>query len=452
MPDAPDRAPDLGPLEPDDTDRLLAPLQPFCSLAFGVSGGADSLALLHLFNDWRHRTGWQGTAAVVTVDHGLRTGSAHEAAHVAAVCADLKLPHHILHWNDEKPASNVQAAARAARYELISQFMGTNGSEALVLAHHLDDQTETFFDRLSRGSGVYGLGAMAPDERHGPCGIRILRPFLSVPKSRLVATLEARGANWCEDPSNADDRHKRVRLRRLADGLAHEGFDAARLLATTSRLGRAADALDSWVVRIWADHVSEHPSGPLKVPSDVLTALPDEVRLRLLGQLILRAAGRDIPVRLAKLENLDAALLAETTGKHTLAGAVILKHAGELFVWKELGRSPPPVHRFGSTAVAGAATFGPRKDGFIWDQRFRLSSSNGLDAALSSSLSIGPFSLAPRSDVDLDFPKDWPKEAFDCAAAVWSAKDLVLVPGLFRASALAAAMDLTLLPFTFLDR
>lgn len=157
-------------------------------LAVAVSGGADSIALALLM-------GQICDIEAVTVDHGLRAEAADEARFVGEVMARHNIAHTILHWQGEKPSSGIQAAARTARYKLIQDWCTAKNISNLVLAHHLDDQAETFLMRLSRGSGVYGLAAMAEvSTLMGSLGsIHMLRPLLHVSKDRLISTLTSMG-------------------------------------------------------------------------------------------------------------------------------------------------------------------------------------------------------------------------------------------------------------------
>ncbi len=219
-----------GPAAPIDAAEfaaLMAPLGPFEAnprIAAAVSGGADSLALAVLLHDWARPLGGHITA--LTVDHGLRPEAAAEARFVARTLEPLGLAHQTLRWRGAKPGANISAAARRARYDLLSRRCEQRGLLHLALGHHLDDQAETFLLRLGRGSGLDGLAAMAPIVELP--GLRLLRPLLGLPKVRLEATLRARGLDWIEDPTNRDPAQARARLRQLLPGLALEGLTAAR--------------------------------------------------------------------------------------------------------------------------------------------------------------------------------------------------------------------------------
>ena len=119
--------------------------------------------------------------------------------------ADWGLPHHILRWNGERPIAGIQDAARQARYKLLTDWCWMNGADALLVAHTLEDQAETFLMRLLRGSGVDGLAGMRAASMVN--GLPLLRPLLGVAKRDLKDELRDVGQDWIEDPSNQDEIH-----------------------------------------------------------------------------------------------------------------------------------------------------------------------------------------------------------------------------------------------------
>ncbi|WP_346892120.1 tRNA lysidine(34) synthetase TilS [uncultured Roseibium sp.] len=431
MANVPDQPGDVPVLTQDEVNQLFDPLTGTDAVALGVSGGPDSLALLYLFNDWRIQTGWTGRVLVLTVDHRLRDESALEAQAVSRHCEQLNLDHRILVWEGEKPVSNLQAAARDARYRLMAQEMRAASIDCLLLAHHRDDQVETFLDRLTRGSGVYGLGAMAPGQSNGPHGLRLLRPLLRLPKARLVGELTARRISWAEDPSNRDPDYKRVRLRTMAGLLAEEGLDPDRLVETARRLRRAADAIDTWVADIWRASVTEHPAGPLRLEFAVLAGLPQEVRLRLLARMIRRVTGRDTPPRLSKLEFLEERVLAGN-GQQTLSGAIVLRKGGDLFVWKEAGRELP------ERILLAVGSKGN------WDDRYCYRREEAVSDDATGTLTLGALAQEPGTSALIDWPAGWPKTAFACAPALRVGDRLLFVPGLLEEVEKGFLPDVTL--------
>lgn len=347
------------PLSAAEFASLMAPLGPFEPaplLAVGVSGGADSLALALLADAWARKRG--GRAVALTVDHGLRPGSAAEAGAVAAWMSARGITHHVLAWTGRKPAADLQAAAREARHRLLEEWCRSAGCLHLLLAHHRDDQSETVLLRLGRGSGVDGLAAMPPLREGG--FVRLLRPLLAVPPARLRATLLQAGQEWVEDPSNRDPRFSRARLRARAGDLAAEGLTPARLAATARRMARARDALDRAVAQAAAAMVRLDPAGWALAAPTAFGDLPEEVGLRLLSRLLLAVGGGSYPSRLDRLEALHAVLRSPGTGAaRTLSGCRVVPVPGGLLFCREPAR------------VAAAVALEPGRE-LVWDGRFRL--------------------------------------------------------------------------------
>lgn len=258
----------------EPTDRFRADLEALtlaapARLGVAVSGGPDSLALLLLAH-----AAYPGRVEAATVDHGLRPESGAEAAFVAQLCAGLGVPHAILAANMTE-TSNLQAAARERRYALLGQWAGDVGASALLTAHHADDQAETLVMRLLRGSGLSGLS-----------GIRavnppVVRPLLGWRRDELAAIVRAAGVDPVADPSNADERFDRVRIRRR---LAETGWlDPAPLARSAAALAEAEDALEWAVERLWQERVEGFTLDP--------AGLPAELRRRLVLRLLAAIGG-----------------------------------------------------------------------------------------------------------------------------------------------------------------
>jgi tRNA(Ile)-lysidine synthase len=213
--------------------------EPGDGVAVAVSGGADSLALLHALRTLAGPRRWR--LAVVTVDHGLRPGSAADAAFVADHAKALGLPARVCTLTPgdlarHRPAGP-EGAARAARYEALWPAADDLGCRWLATGHTLDDQAETVLLQLLRGAGPDGLAAMAV--RAG----RLLRPLLGVRRAETRACCAAAGLAWREDPTNAADEPLRNRVRRHLLPLLEElRPGATQALARTASL--AADERD----------------------------------------------------------------------------------------------------------------------------------------------------------------------------------------------------------------
>ncbi len=311
-----------------------------------VSGGPDSMALLHLAALWRDMGGPQIHAA--TVDHDLRPGSRAEAEAVAQWAAALGIPHSILTWTGERPKARIQELARAARYRLLDALAAEIGAEVLLTGHHADDQAETILFRLLRGSGVAGLAAMAPVSQRG--GLRIVRPLLGLSKADLIAHCEAMGQAFFQDPSNRDPRYARTNLKPLLTDLAAQGLGRDELLRLGRRAARADEALRAYVESLRTSLAPLVREDSFECPAGSLRSVPLEALLRILEVEIARIG--DAAPRLDRLESLAAGVAgAIASGGHfraSLAGALVsVTPAGALLVVKAPPRrrkasEPPP--------------------------------------------------------------------------------------------------------------
>jgi len=326
---------DHSAISAQDAKRLFADWKAAPALVLAVSGGPDSIALMWLMARWRRALARGPQLVAVTVDHGLRVESAREARDVKRLARSLDLPHRTLRWTGTKPKTGLPAAARAARYRLLAQAARKSGATHILTAHTRDDQAETLLMRMLRGSGIAGLAAMAREtEREG---VRLARPLLEVPKSRLIATLKKAKIGFAVDPTNRDTGFTRPRLRAILPVLAEEGGDARTLARLASRLARANAALE--VLTDGAERylaLLDRDATRGGFDARAFAALPEEIRLRLLRRAIDRV-GHEGPAELGKVESLLAALDRAVTGgegrlKKTLAGAVISIARGRIRV------------------------------------------------------------------------------------------------------------------------
>ena len=233
---------DLAPISARHAQRLFADWKAAPAIILAVSGGPDSIALMWLAARWRGARKQGPRLIAVTVDHGLRPEAAREARAVKALARTLDLPHRTLRWTGSKPRTGLPAAARDARYRLLAQAARACGATHVLTAHTRDDQAETLLMRMARGSGLAGLAAMARQSERG--GIVLVRPFLHISKSQLVATLSKAKLGFAVDPSNLDLSFTRPRFRALMPALAAEGCDSRNLARLAVRLARANAALE----------------------------------------------------------------------------------------------------------------------------------------------------------------------------------------------------------------
>lgn len=230
-------------------NALGAALPADARLAIAVSGGPDSLGLLALA-----QASCPGRLTALTIDHGLRAGSAAEAAHVARLCQAAGIPHHTLVWSGPYPRQNLQAAARAARYALLAQWCSAHAIPYLLTAHHAEDQAETLLMRLARGSGLAGLTGIRAARPLAP-GVTLVRPLITTPRAALAAAARAAGWTALDDPSNSHPRHARTHVRAL---LVREPdlLPPPALAASAAHLAADQAALDWATARAWESRVT----------------------------------------------------------------------------------------------------------------------------------------------------------------------------------------------------
>jgi tRNA(Ile)-lysidine synthase len=283
--------------------------------AVAVSGGGDSLALMHLLA--AHAKKQKSKPPVVlTVDHGLRRSSSKDAAKVAGWAKKAGLKAHVLVWRDAKPKAGVEAAAREARYRLMGTWMMKHKISTLHVGHTIDDQAETFLLRLARGSGLDGLSAMRPRASWpvpGFAGLTVSRPLLEIARDDLRAYLKAQRQPWLDDPMNDDEAFDRVKIRRAGKTLAALGLTTPRLAGAASHLARVRVALESMTDDLLAKATTQRQDSMVLTPV-LLAAAPREVGLRALAAVLMAVSGQAYRPRFDALERLFDRILAGTLG------------------------------------------------------------------------------------------------------------------------------------------
>ncbi len=318
------------PLSPERFAGLMARLGPFeraPHLAVAVSGGPDSLALTLLLAEWAHSR--NGRVDALTVDHRLRAESTTEAEQVGRWLASLPgVTHRILAWSGPKPDSGIQAAAREARYRLLSAYCRDHAILHLCVAHHRDDQAETHRLRAGHGSGTIGLAGMSAVRPLD--GVRLLRPLLGVGKAELLALLAAREQPWISDPSNSNPAFERVRLRATA-----EVETPAQDIAALHRLGLERQRLENAAASILAERLLVHPTGWAELALD---AFPETASAGLaFGWVLQSLGGNDYPVSEERRLEALARIRAEAAADFTLGGCHLRRQGARLEIHRDWG-------------------------------------------------------------------------------------------------------------------
>lgn len=192
-------------------------------IVVGVSGGADSVCLLHLLKAWQRE--WKLSLYVVHIHHGIRGKEADsDAAFVEELSKQLSLPFFLVEGKVPCIATELgiseEEAGRKFRYEEMERIRQERGADWIAVAHHRDDQAETVLFRLFRGSGVRGLAGMAPKRN------RIIRPLLFAGRREIEMYLRQQDYAWCEDSTNKEFAYSRNRIRGQILPMAEEQINA----------------------------------------------------------------------------------------------------------------------------------------------------------------------------------------------------------------------------------
>ncbi|WP_323005891.1 tRNA lysidine(34) synthetase TilS [Pseudorhodobacter sp.] len=368
-------------------------------VAVAVSGGSDSIAVLHLMARLATHEGFALHA--VTVDHALRSDSAAEAAWVAQICAGLAVPHQVLRWNHAAIAGNLMDAARRARYGMMSDWAAGQNVSDVLLGHTADDQAETFLMELARRAGIDGLVGMQPQWQQG--GVRFLRPFLTIPRAALRDYLSRQGVGWLDDPSNDNDRFARVKARRALAVLKPLGITVAVLGGVMANL-RAAQGAVLAATRDAAARICTERAGGVVFDRPQWAATGAEEQRRLLVAALRWISGAGYAPRGSAV---DRVLMALAKGQGaTLAGCRIRVSGNGFCVIRE------------PRAVAGLVA-APEQ---LWDGRWQVR---------------GPFTqgqeIRALGMAGLRQCKDWratgySRDALVVSPAIWYDEALIAAP------------------------
>ncbi len=401
----------------DHDDRLSQVLdialsrETFDIVGIAVSGGSDSLALLHLMAERARHSGLQIRA--VTVDHGLRPEAAGEADFVAEQCKALGIAHTILRWQGWDGAGNLQDQARRARYRLMAEWANSEGMTAIALGHTADDQAETVLMRLARGAGVDGLSGMA--DRRTAHSVVWLRPLLQVQRQQLRDYLVSKGLGWLDDPSNEDCRFDRVKARQALAALSPLGIGIRKLATVASNLRDARKALEIQT-QFAAESLATVDAGDVVFDRARLAAIPVEIGRRLMRHATKWVSSAEYGPRGISLVDAYAAVLR---GRDvTLHGCHLLASGSDIRVTRE----------YQAVREEEAAI------GAVWDHRWRISGpeNKGL-------------SIRALSEAGLRHCPDWrdsgrPRVSLLAGPAVWRGDQLLAAPLAGRAEGWSAAL------------
>lgn len=259
------------------------------TVVVALSGGPDSVALLHALRETGRRRGFRVVAA--HLDHGLRADSPQDAAFCRNLCERFDVPIHVgkadVRGRARRDHAGIEDAAREERYAFLRGVAEKEGATAIAVAHTRDDQAETFLLRLVRGAGSSGLGAMRPRAGH------VIRPLLGVTRIDVIEHLRAHGLEWRDDPSNRDLRIARNRVRHELLPYLERHFNPAireTLARTAALLADEHDRLREGALDLYR-RAARKDEGGVVLDGEALRCAPRPVARQLVRAALAEAGG-----------------------------------------------------------------------------------------------------------------------------------------------------------------
>ncbi len=423
-----------GPADPV-TDK-----HPF-TIAVALSGGRDSVALLHAARG-ALAAGWPLARLVALhVHHGLQAQADDWDRFCAALCTDLQVPLVSTRVTVQPTAGEgIEAAARRARYDALGRMCRDQGARLLLFAHHRDDQVETVLLRLFRGTGVAGMSGMParrPLDAQGD--VQLLRPWLDVARAEIDAYCAAHALRWIDDPSNADTRFARNALRAHLPALL-QAFPALyeNVTQAASHFAQAAGMLDALAEQSLASMVCAGRDADTLSELDLtlLRALPPDH-----ADAVLRHWLRDLgtqPPSTARLAAMRAQLIEDRGGEPAIAhdGLVLRRFRDRVLACRAVAAGAPAPFAFewrGEARIVVPAWRG--------ELRFERDDTFGVpEAVLSAPLRLAARAGGERIVLRPGGPARALKQAYQEAdipawrrahlPLLWSGETLVLAAGL----------------------
>ncbi len=266
---------------------------PGTRLLVALSGGSDSVSLLHLLRELA-ASGSHVVVGVAHFNHQLRPEADRDEAFCRALADRLGLPCFVGSADIRRRAAaeglSLEDAARRARYAFLEDTLGACGATRVATGHTRDDQAETFLLKLVRGAGLSGLGGVYPLK--GRC----IRPLLGTTRTELQAFLQERGESWVEDATNADITNPRNRMRHVVLPFLRDTLGPSVDEAIARAAAQAAED-GSWLDGEAAEHLAGlecSPDGWPALDSDDLRSLPRPLVRRVVWQVMRRQTDREI--------------------------------------------------------------------------------------------------------------------------------------------------------------
>ncbi len=296
-----------------------------------VSGGPDSLALAALAKSYNYEK--RSKIFYVLVDHKLRKDSSREAQLVKKLLKKHGINLYILK-NNKIINKNIQSEARKVRYSLLTSFCKKKNINVILTAHNLEDQVETFFIRLSRGSGLDGLSSMKKINKIEN-SIKLVRPLLDFKKIELIKISKIIFGKYYNDPSNKNTKYLRTRIRNLKKILETSGINYDQVIKSIKNLASSKDTLEQYFNQIYKNIVNKKKS-EIMIDLKIFNKINQEMKMRVLKKAIKDLTKVYYVARSKKIFNLIDQIKAKKNAKLTLGGCIISREKNHINLKKEI--------------------------------------------------------------------------------------------------------------------
>jgi tRNA(Ile)-lysidine synthase len=301
------------------------------SFIVAVSGGPDSLALSFLAKIFAIKNFLD--VKYFIVDHKLRKESTSEAKYVQKILKDYLIDLDILTWKGAKPTHNIQSIARDKRYELLINRAKKYKIKNILTGHHLDDLFENFFIRILRGSGLNGL--ISFDKEIKKDEVNLIRPLINIDKKDLIYISKNIFGSYIKDPSNKDEKYKRVKVRNILKQLSFEGLDRNKFFLTIKNLKIANENIKFYIKKNLDENVTFIQKKEKAILKENFFFQSEEVLFRSLTEVIKIIGKKYYPVRGKKIDKIIQSINLQSSLKVTLGGCIIKKVNGTIILLKE---------------------------------------------------------------------------------------------------------------------
>jgi tRNA(Ile)-lysidine synthase len=320
-------------------------------VALAVSGGIDSMALMHLTSSWaKHK---QVKLTILSVNHNLRVEAKEEINFVQKEAKSLGHDFYGLVWTGQENKTGLQAKAREARYQLLTEKCHALNINTLLTAHHKDDIVETYIMRSRKKSGILGLSYSPVFFNNN---IHILRPLTEFTKDDIVNYISLNNINWVEDKSNLIDLYERNRVRKEVAKFSNEKKE--QLVAKIQEINIQARKLNELLLEAMSRAVQINNYGFALIKLKKMIDYPEDIRIYLLNYVLTIISGKDRLPRFRSIEKILLLLKENKEIKHSLHGCMLRRDNCDLIIIREKSAIQPYYINIGR--------------GLFWDNRFVL--------------------------------------------------------------------------------